>query len=106
MNEDIKTAIDAPRPHHQLIPMTTYAEIGTEKVMSMLILRIFRKYQCFAAPQKIVESLIAKGHKVEVVDVYFMSNYGGARVQGVSVADNGIITANNDRRKEGEVDGY
>jgi hypothetical protein len=40
------------------------------------------------------------------VDVYFSQNYGGARVQAVSVNDNGIVTANNDRRKEGEVDGF
>ena len=46
-----------------------------------------------------------KGHIVDVVDVYFAKNYGGARVQAVSVDDNDIITANNDRRKEGEVDG-
>jgi len=43
---------------------------------------------------------------VDVVDPYFAKNYGGARVQGVSVNDFGIITANNDRRKEGEVDGF
>ena len=43
---------------------------------------------------------------VDVVDPYFSKTYGGARVQAVSVDANGIITANNDRRKEGEVDGY
>ena len=50
--------------------------------------------------------LESKNHTVDVVDPYFSKNYGGARVQAVSVDANGIITANNDRRKEGEVDGY
>merc|ERR1719468_726853 len=85
MNENIKAAIDAPRPHHQLVPMKVFAEIGT--------------------PRELVQYLRNKGHIVDVVDVYFAKNYGGARVQAVSVDDNDIITANNDRRKEGEVDG-
>ena len=45
-------------------------------------------------------------HEVDVVDTYFTKNYGGARVQALSVDENNIITANNDRRKEGEVDGF
>ena len=32
MNENIKAAIDAPRPHHQLVPMKVFAEIGTPRV--------------------------------------------------------------------------
>ena len=55
--------------------------------------------------QALLQYLRNKGHIVDVVDVYFAKNYGGARVQAVSVDDNDIITANNDRRKEGEVDG-
>ena len=43
---------------------------------------------------------------MEVIDVFFEQNYFGARVQGVCVNDFGIVTANNDRRKEGEVDGF
>ena len=54
----------------------------------------------------VVSYLRARGHKVDVVDPYFMKTYGGARVQGIYVNDFGIITANNDRRKEGEVDGF
>jgi hypothetical protein len=32
MNEDIKTAIDCPRPHHQLVPMKIDYEIGVKQV--------------------------------------------------------------------------
>ena len=32
LGEDIKSAIDNPRPHHQLVPMKVFAEIGTQKV--------------------------------------------------------------------------
>ena len=30
MNENIKSAIDEPRPHHQLVPMKIYYEIGAK----------------------------------------------------------------------------
>ena len=47
-----------------------------------------------------------KNHKINIINPYFgVKTYVGARVQAVSVDNNGIITANNDRRKEGEVDG-
>ena len=36
MNEDIKTAIDCPRPHHQLVPMKIDYEIGVKQVKSDL----------------------------------------------------------------------
>ena len=32
MGEDIKSAIDTPRPHHQLVPMKIFYEIGAKKV--------------------------------------------------------------------------
>ena len=32
MGEDIKLAIDTPRPHHQLVPMKIFYEIGAKKV--------------------------------------------------------------------------
>ena len=48
----------------------------------------------------------SKKHDVDVVDPYFAKTYGGARVQAVAIDENNIITANNDRRKEGEVDGF
>ena len=38
MNDDIKTAIDAPRPHHQLLPMKVYQEFGIKKVHFCLML--------------------------------------------------------------------
>ena len=56
--------------------------------------------------QETVDYLESKHHKVDVVDPYFAKTYGGARVQAISVDENHIITANNDRRKEGEVDGF
>ena len=47
-----------------------------------------------------------KNHKINNINPYFGDKTAvGARVQAVSVDNNGIITANNDRRKEGEVDG-
>ena len=55
--------------------------------------------------QELVEYLKEKGHSVEIVDTYHGS-YSGARVQAVAVDKNGIVTANNDRRKEGEVAGF
>jgi len=86
MDEDIKLAIDTPRPHHQLVPMKVFYEMGVKK--------------------EIINYLRDSNHEVDVVDTYFTKNYGGARVQAVSVDENNIITANNDRRKEGEVDGF
>ena len=41
-----------------------------------------------------------------MVDPYFAKTPICAPVQAISVDANGIITANNDRRKEGEVDGF
>ena len=32
MDEDIKLAIDTPRPHHQLVPMKVFYEMGVKKV--------------------------------------------------------------------------
>ena len=62
--------------------------------------------QKFVKFQEIINYLRDANHEVDVVDTYFTKNYGGARVQAVSVDENNIITANNDRRKEGEVDGF
>lgn len=57
--------------------------------------------------QRIIDFLRSKGNKVEVKDVYFVKNYSGARVQAISKdLKTGIVTANNDRRKEGQVDGF
>ena len=36
MDEDIKLAIDTPRPHHQLVPMKVFYEMGVKKVKSNL----------------------------------------------------------------------
>ena len=56
--------------------------------------------------QDITNFLKDKNHKIDTINPYFgVKTYVGARVQAVSVDNNGIITANNDRRKEGEVDG-
>ena len=86
-------------------------EIGVLKVNSKLLvfkhliqIGIF-EYFHFSI-QETVDYLESKHHKVDVVDPYFAKTYGGARVQAISVDENHIITANNDRRKEGEVDGF
>ena len=56
--------------------------------------------------QDIANFLKDRNHKIDDINPYFgVKTYVGARVQAVSVDNNGIITANNDRRKEGEVDG-
>ena len=52
-----------------------------------------------------LEKLLKAGHNVSMGDTYFATGYGGGRVQAISVSD-GIITANNDRRKDGQNDGY
>ena len=36
MDEDIKLAIDTPRPHHQLVPMKVFYEMGVKKVQLTL----------------------------------------------------------------------
>ena len=61
--------------------------------------------------QDIVDYLRSCGHEVDIVDVYEIdddnsNNFGGSRVQGIAVDSNHIITANNDRRKDGEVAGH
>ena len=61
--------------------------------------------------QDIVDYLRTCGHEVDIVDVYKIddddsNNFGGSRVQGIAVDSNNIITANNDRRKDGEVAGH
>ena len=61
--------------------------------------------------QDIVDYLRTCGHEVDIVDVYKIddddsNNFGGSRVQGIAVDSNHIITANNDRRKDGEVAGH
>ena len=71
---------------------------------SMISIGTFESFYFFI--QETVNYLESKHHKVDVVDPYFAKTYGGARVQAISVDENHIITANNDRRKEGEVDGF
>ena len=74
MNEDIKSAIDAPRPHHQLLPMKIHQEMGT--------------------PKNVVDYLRKVGHEVDIVDVYKIdgqvNDFGGSRIQGIAVDENGI----------------
>ena len=48
------------------------------------------------------------GHNVTIGDPYYdKKGYSGARVQAIAVDPlSSIITANNDRRKAGQVSGY
>ena len=48
------------------------------------------------------------GHNVSIGDPYYdKKGYAGARVQAIAVNPlSSIITANNDRRKAGQVSGY
>ncbi|EFX74307.1 hypothetical protein DAPPUDRAFT_57425 [Daphnia pulex] len=89
LGEDIKEAIDSPRFHHQLIPMTLNYEKGF--------------------PKEMVEELSRRGHRTSEEDTR-----GGA-VYGISVAgeeeedgdDGGChLYANADYRKGGDVAGF
>jgi len=80
LGEDIKSAIDARRLHHQLAPMVVSYEPGTSK--------------------EVLESLEAQGHTVSLVDKF------GSVVVGIERMDNKDLYANVDFRKAGAVDGY
>ena len=57
--------------------------------------------------QRIIAYLRSKGHTIRFIDPYFLNNGGWGTVQAISIDDkSGIITANFDRRKAGEVDGF
>ena len=64
------------------------------------LIKIFIKFQ------DIINYLRNANHKVDIADPYFAKNYGYACITAVSVDENNIITANSDRRKEGQVDGF
>ena len=79
LERDINVAIDEPRGHHQLLPMKILAE---ETVKG-----------------EVVDYLEKVGHKVEDWTVR------KSVIQGIAVKD-GIITANYDARKAGQVSGF
>ena len=86
-NETIKEAIDCPRIHHQLFPMSFWNEPGF--------------------PDYIIKNLTAKGH----AQTPLSTPVGAAVVCGISVgatsctAKRGLVQANSDYRKGGNVDG-
>jgi len=80
-NETIKEAIDSPRIHHQLFPMSLRYELGF--------------------PESIIKNVTAKGHK----QTPLTTPVGAAVVCGVSTGLDGRIQANSDYRKGGDVDG-
>lgn len=79
LGRNIKSSIDYPRLHHQLIP----DHIDVEK----------------GFPKAIVKGLKARGHKIENVEI------AGSRVQGI-LRNSNLIYANADYRKAGTVSGW
>ncbi|KAL5016416.1 hypothetical protein ScPMuIL_006005 [Solemya velum] len=76
----IKESIDHWRIHHQLAPNSLFVENGF--------------------PEEYANKLREKGHVIKNVE------RAGSRVQGILLAENGLITANSDYRKFGAPDGY
>ena len=57
--------------------------------------------------QALVEKFVKFGHNTSEFDPYFGAGYSGGRVQGIAKDPVfNIVTANNDRRKSGSVDGF
>ncbi|XP_054722278.1 scoloptoxin SSD20-like [Uloborus diversus] len=81
LKEDIKKTIDAPRFHHQLLP--NYIEYET----------LF--------PQSTLEDLRKMGHKTHVLG----SKMVGI-LMGIARGEDGLLYANSDYRKGGNVDGF
>uniref|UniRef100_A0A1A9WAG9 Gamma-glutamyltransferase n=1 Tax=Glossina brevipalpis TaxID=37001 RepID=A0A1A9WAG9_9MUSC len=79
LNQTIKEAIDAPRFHHQLLPNVLQYEYGVL--------------------QQHIDFLESRGHKIERIRRTNTAVCGVERVKG-------IVLANADYRKEGEVDGF
>ncbi|KAI9556606.1 hypothetical protein GHT06_016396 [Daphnia sinensis] len=84
LGEDIKEAIDSPRFHHQLFPMTLHYEKGL--------------------PKEMVKQLANRGHQMS------QENTRGGSVYGISVEqeddDEFYLYANADYRKGGDVAGF
>ena len=80
---NIKESIDFPRLHHQLLPMKVVYDRSSSS--------------------DILDYLTKAGHTVEPLP----ENERGSVAQGIAVsADGNIVTANNDWRKSGGVDGF
>ena len=99
---NIKQSIDLPRLHHQLLPMKIMNYPG--KFMTMLTTSACF-YFIISFPGfdiNILKYLSSIGHEITQLSNRTL----GSVVQGIAVDDTGIITANNDWRKSGAVDGY
>ena len=79
LDKNIKEAIDEPRFHHQLLPMHILAEEAVSKEVSGYLEKVGHKIVPWTARKSII--------------------------QGIAVKD-GIITANYDARKAGQVSGF
>lgn len=81
LGQDVKTAVDAPRFHHQLLPMELWHEDGTSRFL--------------------LEQLHLMGHNLTQFET------GGSAVQAILVdRETGLMTANADFRKGGAVYGF
>lgn len=80
LGQDIKSAIDERRIHHQLLPMTVDCEAGLE--------------------QEIIDGLKLRGHQI------VEKSGTQSVVTGISVEADGFIYANADERKAGGIAGF
>lgn len=99
--ENIKEAIDSPRFHHQLLPMTLHYEEGFPTVKIKSSIFYFPLFICNSVwfKKDLVDALSRKGHAES-------QDKSGAAVYGISVEPDGYLYANADYRKGGDVAGF
>ena len=66
MNEDIKTAIECPRPHHQLVPMKIDYEIGVKQVKMHKYVIIKKKGDVKNRPSYLPKTTRQKYEKIKL----------------------------------------
>lgn len=97
-NQDVKEAVDAPRLHHQLVPMAVLYEYGNTQVKLLIFSNNFRIIKLFSCEQSIIDGLEKLEHKTE------RYNERGSVICAIAKNATGIY-ANADFRKGGEVVG-